>query len=196
MGDLMKEDILVIKAEYLKDMIKGKPGLRKLDEKDLLNLIEQKGLFMERSQVEHEPAFKQIIPYIAMFNDDREILTLKRLMTQSEKRLHNKLSLGVGGHVNTDDSKVPIDAFKIGMQREIAEEVKVDLKEPLQFLGVIYDDTTSVGQVHLGMAYKVKIDFFGINESDKFEYDWKKPKELQSHIGAMENWSKYILNEL
>ncbi len=192
----MKEDILVIEAEFLKDFINGKPGLKEAEEERLLQIIANKGIFKERDQVEQDPYYKQIIPYIAMVNENNEILTLKRLSTQSEKRLHNKISLGVGGHVNNEDSKTPLEAFRKGMQREIDEEVKVDLKEAPEFLGVIYDNTTSVGQVHLGMAYKVKIEFYGINEKDKFEYTWKRAEELTDQMAQMENWSKYILNKL
>ena len=192
----MKEDILVVEANTLKEFINGKPGLKDANEKMLFGIIEKNGLFKDRDTVEVDPYYKQIIPYIAMINDKNEILTLKRLTTQSEKRLHNKISLGVGGHVNNKDSETPLEAFKKGMQREIDEEVKVKLMETPEFLGVIYDNTTSVGQVHLGMAYKVKIDFFGINEKDKFEYSWKTPDELANEIEAMENWSKFILNKL
>lgn len=192
----MKEDILVVEANTLKEFINGKPGLKDANEKMLFGIIEKNGLFKDRDTVEVDPYYKQIIPYIAMVNDKNEILTLKRLTTQSEKRLHNKISLGVGGHVNNEDSETPLEAFKKGMQREIDEEVKVKLMETPEFLGVIYDNTTSVGQVHLGMAYKVKIDFFGINEKDKFEYSWKTPDELANEIEAMENWSKFILNKL
>ncbi len=192
----MKEDILVVEANTLKEFINGKPGLKDANEKMLFGIIEKNGLFKDRDTVEVDPYYKQIIPYIAMINDKNEILTLKRLTTQSEKRLHNKISLGVGGHVNNEDSETPLEAFKKGMQREIDEEVKVKLMETPEFLGVIYDNTTSVGQVHLGMAYKVKIDFFGINEKDKFEYSWKTPDELANEIEAMENWSKFILNKL
>lgn len=192
----MKEDILVVEANALKAFINGKPGLKDANEKMLFGIIEKNGLFKDRDTVEVDPYYKQIIPYIAMINDKNEILTLKRLTTQSEKRLHNKISLGVGGHVNNEDSETPLEAFKKGMQREIDEEVKVKLMETPEFLGVIYDNTTSVGQVHLGMAYKVKIDFFGINEKDKFEYSWKTPDELANEIEAMENWSKFILNKL
>src|SRR6056297_1587394 len=145
----MKEDILVIETESLKDIIKGNPGLKEANEQTLFKLIKKKGIFKERDKVEQDPNYKQIIPYIAMINEKEEILTLRRLNTHSEKRLHNKISLGVGGHINDEDSEAPLEAFKIGMQREIEEEVAVHLKETPVFLGVIYDNTTSVGQVHL-----------------------------------------------
>lgn len=193
---MMKEDILVLESVNLEEFINGNPGLKEADEKMLFRIIEKKGLFKERDKVEQDPNYKQIIPYVAMVNEKEEILTLKRLSTQSEKRLHNKISLGVGGHVNNEDSKTPLEAFKKGMQREIDEEVAVQVKETPEFLGVIYDHTTSVGQVHLGMAYKAKIEFFGINEKDKFEYCWKKADALINEIEAMENWSRFILNKL
>jgi predicted NUDIX family phosphoesterase len=192
----MKEDILVIETENLKEFIQGDPGLKDADEKVLFGIIEKKGLFKARDRVEQGSHYKQVIPYIAMVNEKNEILTLKRLTTQSEKRLHNKISLGVGGHVNNEDSETPLEAFKKGMQREIDEEVEVQLKETPEFLGVIYDNSTNVGQVHLGMAYKVKIEFYGINEKDKFDYTWKRVDELTNEIEAMENWSKFILNKM
>ncbi len=192
----MKEDILVIEFNQIKEQLTGNKGLKKIDKDSMFRIIEKNGIFKDRDKVENDPKYKQIIPYIAMYNDMNEILTLRRLKTQSEKRLHNKLSLGVGGHVNLDDSQSPLEAFKNGMQREIAEEVKVDLVEEPEFLGIIYDDSTDVGKVHLGMAYKVKINFHGINEVDKFEYSWNSAEELKDYVEEMENWSAFILNEL
>ena len=133
---------------------------------------------------------------MAMYNKDDEILTLIRTKSQSEKRLHNKVSLGIGGHINIEDSKDPLDAYKRGMEREINEEVDVDLLNKPQFLGVIYDGTTDVGSVHLGMAFKVLINFRDINEKEKFEYSWKTSKELQEMTERMEGWSVHILEKL
>jgi len=192
----MKEEILVVEAGTIKELLAGKPGLKKIEKERIFKLIEKNGQFKEREEVEHDASFKQIIPYIAMYNDADEILTLRRLKTQSEKRLHNKLSIGVGGHVNLDDSNIPLEAFKQGMRREIAEEVTVDLIENPEFMGIIYDGSTDVGQVHLGMAYKVRIVFHGINEADKFEYFWNSPEELKAHVDDMETWSAFLLKEL
>jgi len=192
----MHEDILVVEDKSIKDLLCHKPGLIKIDQNLVLDRIREHGLFRARDSVEHDPTYKQIIPYIAMYNDSDEILTLKRLETQSEKRLHNKLSIGVGGHVNIQDSKSPLQAFEKGMKREIAEEVNVLAKEEPEFLGLIYDHTTDVGRVHLGLAYKVKVDFFGINEKDKFDFFWKTTEELKKQRHLMENWSSFILDEI
>ena len=192
----MHEEILVVEDKSVKDLLVYEPGLIKINHSLVLQLISEHGFFKPRDTVEHDPTYKQIIPYIAMYNDSDEILTLKRLETQSEKRLHNKLSVGVGGHVNRQDSESPLQAFKKGMEREIAEEVNVLIKDEPEFLGLIYDQTTDVGQVHLGLAYKVKVDFYGINEKDKFEYSWKTQKDLKKQRYLMENWSIFILDEI
>lgn len=192
----MKEDILVIPKDKLGDMIAGKPGLKKFKKEHIFDLITKNGSFKDRAKMETDRNYKQIIPYIVMYNDQAQILTLKRLTTQSEKRLHNKISLGVGGHVNNLDSPNPLEAFKAGMKREIEEEVNVTMKSDPEFLGVIDDETTDVGKVHLGLAYKVEIEFNGINEKDKFDYSWKSPEELNKEINDMENWSIFVLKAL
>lgn len=174
-------------------MIAGKPGLKKIKKETIFEIITKNGSFKDRWNMETDRNFKQIIPYIVMYNDQAQILTLKRLTTQSEKRLHNKISLGVGGHVNNLDSTNPLEAFKAGMKREIEEEVNVSMKSEPEFLGVIDDDSTDVGKVHLGLAYKVKVEFHGINEKDKFDYSWKSPEELNEQVNDMENWSVFVL---
>lgn len=73
----MKEDILVIETENLKEFIQGDPGLKDADEKVLFGIIEKKGLFKARDRVEQDSHYKQVIPYIAMVNEKNEILTLK-----------------------------------------------------------------------------------------------------------------------
>jgi predicted NUDIX family phosphoesterase len=192
----LTEQILVVPANQLTELIEENPGLHDFEEERLEKIIQIHGEFKPRDEMEHNPEFKQIIPYMAMYNKDDEILTLIRTKSQSEKRLHNKVSLGIGGHINIEDSKDPLDAYKRGMEREINEEVDVDLLNKPQFLGVIYDGTTDVGSVHLGMAFKVLINFRDINEKEKFEYSWKTSKELQEMTESMEGWSVHILERL
>lgn len=192
----LTEKILVVPGDYLREITDGKPGLHDFDEKRIETIIDRYGEFRLRDEMEHNPAYKQIIPYIAMYNTQGDILTLVRTKSQSERRLHNMVSLGVGGHVNDQDSDKPLEAYKKGMQREIDEEVDVTLLNKTEFLGVIYDETTDVGSVHLGMAFKVMIDFNGINEKDKFEHSWKTPEELKEITESMEGWSVHILEKL
>ena len=64
--------------------------------------IREKGFFVERRWAEHDSSFKQVIPYTVVTHGD-EVLLLKRLEQGGEARLHGKLSIGVGGHINPVD---------------------------------------------------------------------------------------------
>ena len=66
---------------------------------EVLKRIVQNGLFLRRSELEEDPSFKQIIPY-AIISNKESFYLFRRTSGQREKRLHNKFSLGVGGHMN------------------------------------------------------------------------------------------------
>jgi len=72
---------------------------------DVLNRIVQNGLFRKRSELEKNPSFKQIIPY-AIISYKESFFLFKRTSKQTEKRLHNKLHLGIGGHIVCLQTKV------------------------------------------------------------------------------------------
>src|SRR2546430_8294422 len=65
-------------------------------------VIRDRSFFMPRDQVEHDPSFRQIIPYGVFRHGERYLLT-KRLRASTEKRLRQLYSLGVGGHINPED---------------------------------------------------------------------------------------------
>ncbi|HEV1996767.1 MAG TPA: hypothetical protein VGR61_01365, partial [Candidatus Dormibacteraeota bacterium] len=64
-----------------------------------LEIISAKFEFKRRGDVEEDPGFQQIIPYVVFRHGDRYFLT-KRLKESSEKRLRHLYSLGIGGHIN------------------------------------------------------------------------------------------------
>ena len=59
--------------------------------------------FLPRSQVEEDPSYKQLIPYVIMACDGK-YLSYVRGKRAGETRLLNLRSIGIGGHIN------PIDA--------------------------------------------------------------------------------------
>jgi predicted NUDIX family phosphoesterase len=128
------------------------------DEGALSNYVEritQKGFFIERRFCEKDSSFKQIIPYAVIVHEDR-VLLLRRTTSQGEARLHNKQSIGVGGHINPVDG----DAKGIlinGCRREIEEELIVDEPYDPIPMGIINDESNDVGSVHFGMVYRVKL---------------------------------------
>ncbi len=189
------EHVLVVPTASLSPSILLQQGFVSVPE-DLLNrLIRDHGLFMQRKYAETDESYRQVIPYIILGNQEGEVLVMKRLDTQGEKRLHNLYSLGVGGHVHNLDSEDPLQAFQNGLVRELHEEVDVDLIKPLSFLGLINDSETPVGRVHIGAAYQGMVHFRRMNEPDQFEHQWVQRDQVTLFADRMEGWSKILWKE-
>jgi predicted NUDIX family phosphoesterase len=110
--------------------------------------------YRPRSQVEEDPGFKQIIPYV-VFRCGDAVFCYLRGKSQGETRLHRLRSLGVGGHVSEEDAQggKSLDAYESAMKRELDEEVEVASPGRISRVGLINDDSTPVGQVHLGVVH-------------------------------------------
>ena len=118
--------------------------------------------FMEyrpRSEVEDDPSFKQIIPYV-VFRCRDSVFCYTRGKSQGESRLHRRRSLGVGGHVSEADAdgRKSMDAYEMALKRELDEEVRVDSAGQMTRVGLINDDATPVGSVHLGVVHLVELE--------------------------------------
>jgi predicted NUDIX family phosphoesterase len=166
---------------------------------EVLKRIVQNGLFLRRSELEEDDSFKQVIPYAIISNSDSYFL-FKRTSGQTEKRLHNKFSLGVGGHMNPDDSMGSKEHYLIDeLKRELFEEVRFlngCLIEDIEFIGFINDDTIPVGRVHIGLLYNIHVSNkeVYINETDKMTAEWIDKSNLAEFYEGMETWSKIAFN--
>ncbi len=162
---------------------------------EVLKKIVQNGLFLNRSELEEDPSFKQIIPYAIISNEDSFYL-FRRTAGQAEKRLHNKFSLGVGGHMNPGDTMKSKEQYLIDeLKRELCEEVRLlngCLIKNIEFIGFINDDTIPVGRVHVGLFYNIHVSNkeVYINETDKMTADWIDKSDLAEFYEGMETWSK------
>jgi predicted NUDIX family phosphoesterase len=200
----MEELVLAFPTDQLwKLMTYKKKGLIK-GNGTVLKIIVQDGLFLTRSKLEEDTSFKQIIPY-AIISNKESFYLFKRTSGQTEKRLHNKFSLGVGGHMNPDDSMESKEQYLLAeLKRELYEEVRLlngCLIEDIEFIGFINDDTISVGRVHVGLLYNIHVSNkeVYINETDKMTADWIDKPGLAEYYEVMETWSKitfdFYINE-
>ena len=159
-------------------------------------VIRHHSFFMPRSEVEDDPAYQQVIPYIVFRHRDRHLLT-RRLKASGEKRLHQQYSLGVGGHINPGDLENgdPIDD---GLRREWEEEVDYRGRFQAQLLGLINDDSSPVSRVHLGLVFLVDGDSpeIAIRETDKLEGELLTLDEMRIFYLGMESWSQIVYDHL
>jgi predicted NUDIX family phosphoesterase len=177
--------------------------------RELERAVTEHGFFVERRRAERDPDLKQIIPYTLVTRRSRagqvQVLLLKRLGKGGEKRLHDKLSIGVGGHIDASDAENLAEGdlarvLDLGTQRELHEELVLDGEFSLRRVGLLNDDSNPVGAVHLGLVQVALVPGnVAIREKDVLEGDFETPERLMSlrSEGAnFETWSSHLVERL
>jgi len=126
-------------------------------ENDLNKLLDLEFQFMPRNVAENNCLWKQLIPY-QVFIYNNTLFTFQRGSGINEQRLVGRLSVGIGGHINLTDfdkSSSLKDMIFNSAARERNEELKIEGTVHAKLIGLINDDSDSVGRVHIGivMAY-------------------------------------------
>ena len=189
------EVILGVQRDLIENILNTDYGF--ISEIDSYQLIKDNLTSMERDLAETDNSFKQIIPYLFIEFEDK-ILTYERTKKQSESRLHNKLSIGIGGHINPIDDFMDSDIIIECLKREINEEIDIELINDPIFIGIINDDLSEVGKVHLGLVFKAKAktEKFEILEKDKMIGKWSSSTEIEKDFDRMESWSQIVLDSI
>lgn len=163
--------------------------------------IRERGFFVERRWAERDSSLKQVIPYTLLTCGDLVYL-LRRTAAGGESRLHGKLSVGVGGHINPVDLAPGADVLDAGCRRELEEEVEIRTPYELQAVGAINDDATDVGSVHFGLVNVARCETpdVAIRETDVLEGRFIPRAELRelarTQRERFETWSALILDRL
>ena len=91
-----------------------------------------------------------------------------------------------------------VHPFEEGMRGEIEEEVAIDTPYIARCVGMINDDETEVGKVHLGMVYLFDVESpkVEINEDELIESGFKPVDELLADLDGFETWSSITLKAL
>ncbi|MCA9378838.1 NUDIX domain-containing protein [Candidatus Dojkabacteria bacterium] len=153
--------ILAVKASKiartLDSALLGK-GFAKFGSTGKYDEIVEQATTGRRGDLEENPEFKQIIPYLVLQDDQGRILYYTRAVGTGEQRLHHKLSIGVGGHVEIEDIDDAEETIMHALKREVREEIGegIEISEP-EALGIIYRDDTPVDQVHIGVLFLAQI---------------------------------------
>jgi predicted NUDIX family phosphoesterase len=170
----------------------GWRGVRTAGLSGLLEVIENSGRHEPRAAMERDPAFKQVIPYLVL-RDGEQYFLMRRTRGGRDERLHDRYSIGVGGHLNPGDG-----GLDGGLRREWAEELEADFVPEFRLVGVLNDDTTDVGSVHLGVVYVA--DAAGrpvaIRETDKLTGGFADPAAVADVAGDLETWSQLVFEQL
>ncbi|MDY0222494.1 MAG: phosphoesterase [Desulfobacterium sp.] len=192
-----REKVLCIKRERLPAAWVRKKSVMDVDESLFFETCDQAGFeFKEREIVETNPLFKQIIPYVVIQTQDLK-LTAAYLRSGSERRLHDLWSVGIGGHINPEDCPARSsfrEVLTAGMMRELDEEmVKRPDNELPSFCGIINEEETPVGCVHLGAVFTLETQnpTLFIPGPELADFTWKRTETVTSL--NLELWSRLAL---
>jgi len=160
--------------------------------------------YRPRHEMEEDPSFKQLIPYVLFRYTDEagaiQLFQYTRGKGQGEKRLHSKRSVGVGGHISSIDAAVDSgsDPYREGMRRELEEEVIIDTPYTVRCVGMINDDLTEVGKVHLGVVHLLDVERPDVQsrEDEIREAGFRPVAELMGQLDQFESWSEICLRAL
>lgn len=112
----------------------------------------------------NEKVVLQTIPYVVVEHNEK-VLVYIRPTKGNETRLHGKVTIGVGGHVDLDDvvsekSIINLKAtLSLAAVREIEEEIGLAVEtDRIEWTGLIMRRDGPVDRVHLGYVAKLRIN--------------------------------------
>ncbi len=191
----MKEEaIFVVPRSFLGDFLafQGFKPVQSVSPEEWVHA----GKYRSRTQMEEDPSFKQLIPYIVIRYSNK-IFRYKRTKRGGENRLHHFYSIGVGGHINPADDNLFETEDQLLYEaalRELHEEVKIQGEVQLQHVGFINDESNEVGKVHLGLVYEAWPSSPDISprESALSQGEWVDVNHLLNGVDY-ESWSLYLI---
>jgi predicted NUDIX family phosphoesterase len=135
-----------------------------------------------------------------MANAQEMVFQYTRGKGQGEKRLHAKRSIGIGGHICWEDesNEAELHPYEEGMRRELAEEVHIETAYQARLAGMINDDLTEVGKVHLGVVhvFDVRTPDIRPREPEIMDAGFRPVAELLRQVDQFESWSQICLRAL
>jgi predicted NUDIX family phosphoesterase len=181
------EQVLVVPRALVPDAADWY-GLRREGMGDFMETVVREGRYEPRDAMEHDPDFKQIIPYLVL-RDGESYFLMRRTRAGADQRLHDRWSIGVGGHLNPGD-----DGLLGGLRREWREELEAGFEPAFEPVALLNDDTTDVGAVHLGVVFVADAEGrpVAVRERDKLTGAFAPPADVAAVAPDLETWSRLV----
>jgi predicted NUDIX family phosphoesterase len=164
----------------------------------LPRLLDAKHLsYRARAEAESNPTYKQLIPYVIL-KWREQVFHYTRGKRATETRLQTLRSIGVGGHISAEDQSLFGSPYLEAMLREVAEEVYLETGYEERCVGLINDDSTPVGQVHLGIVHVFDLEEPKVQRREQAltRAGFAPLAELRRQRQEFETWSQIALDAL
>jgi predicted NUDIX family phosphoesterase len=167
-------------------------GVRPVELAGFLRLVAREGRYRPRVDLEEDLSWKQLIPYLVL-RDGPRVFLMQRTRGGADRRLHDRWTIGIGGHLNPEDG-----GLEAGLAREWREEIEAGFEPELRLLGLLNDDEDPVGAVHLGVVFEADAGGrpVAVRETDKLRGRFAALQEAAGVATGMESWSRFVLDRL
>lgn len=196
--------ILAAETEKLPESL-STSGFVPMPTEDTLAALEGAGLwFGPRAPLEENESFRQIIPYL-LIRVDGKLVGYTRAPSGGESRLHGMVSVGLGGHVDIPDAQTRSDerfdllaTLNFASFRELQEELgAVGQITKSEWVGMLADNDTPVGRVHLGVIGLWDVETIPDEQAEDAVADIRlfTYEELEALDGEdrLEPWTRILL---
>ena len=169
---------------------------------NLIEVLKATGLWIgPRESLERDTAFRQIIPYVLLRIEDRFVCYV-RATKGKESRLHGRRSIGMGGHLELSDIVVAGNCIDImetlnrGARREVAEELGEVECIDRTWQGLVVDNDTDVGRVHIGVVCVWTLGAVpsGVADAELEAVEVYSLEDLRSCRKQLERWSRLVVD--
>jgi predicted NUDIX family phosphoesterase len=191
------EEVLVVERRLVEQLGMFQ-GLMLDTERYLPILLDPRNYrFVSRLKAETDDSLKQLIPYFLITHGGR-IWCYVRGKKSGEGRLVSKASIGIGGHINHLDENLFEDIYSRAAVRELEEEVILPKGYSHRIVGLLNDDLTPVGRVHLGVIHVLQAPSSDVRKREDVITDsgFRTLDELRAMQGIMETWSQICLDRI
>lgn len=193
-GMSMEDDILVVPRADVEALGLLGDGITP-GSLGVVTALEGRGTWMRRSVAEDDATHKQLIPYCVAIRQG-EVFVMERLSAGGEPRLHGRLSVGTGGHVDLEPGGDTLGAVERARDREWLEEVVCNAAPTWRFVGTLNVDADAVGRVHLGIVYVAQLGadaVVDVRETHKLRGGFRTLAWCREHEERFETWSRFAL---
>lgn len=152
------------------------------------------------------PKYLQIIPYI-LFRDNGKYLRYLRPSAGGDVRLHGRISIGIGGHIDLpdimhdEDGAIDLAAtLQNAADRENDEEIGIKTGTPPKWVATLYANDTEVDTLHLGIVGIYDLtpqEVVSLKPNEEIgDMSFKTLSEIASEVGegnVLETWTRMIV---
>ena len=179
----------IFTPSMMNDLTVGLPAV------NLLDKFTYDSIYKERHLMEENENYRQIIAYVLIqHRETGRFMLSRRTDKQTEARLHNKYSIGIGGHIDHFPVNESNDVIYKAAVREIREETGFT-NGTLAAQGIILTDVEPIDRVHVGVLFHfITRELIPHSEDGKHEHEWADCERLLEVYGRMESWSQIVFD--